>query len=390
MEPKRTPPFDLNALREEFPVVRRVVYLNTGTAGVCPQSVSEKLWESIRGFELYGETSEGWGEASRRMEAARSRLATFLGAEREEIAFTRNATDGVNLVVEGISWRDGDEILLSDQEHPSMLYPWTYLTQRRNVVLRRFRVGISDEETLSAIQESVSPRTRLLATSHVTSQTGTRVPAKEIVRFCHERGILVLLDGAQAVGQFPIHLGALNVDFYTGNLHKWLHGPKGTGFFFVRRDRVAELTPTWTGAGTGAFSEETGLTPSPYAFRFEYGTRDFGKYGGITALFDWYDQVGFENAWAWMCHLTAYLKTRLQELPRVRLHSPTLWETSSALTTFSVEGAPGGRLVEAFYERGHIRVRGVDEVDGVRVSTTFFNTEAELEVLIEKLRDYLK
>lgn len=387
MEPKRIPSFDLDALREEFPVVRRVVYLNTGTAGVCPRSVSEKLWESIREFELYGETPEGWGEASRRMEAARTRLATFLGAEREEIAFTRNATDGVNLVVEGLSWRDGDEILLSDQEHPAMLYPWTYLSQRRKIVLRRFRVGTSPEETLSAIQESLSPRTRLLATSHVTSQTGTRVPAGEIVRLCHERGVLVLLDGAQAVGQFPIHLNTLGVDFYTGNLHKWLHGPKGTGFFFVRRDRVAELTPTWVGAGTGAFSEETGLTPSLSAFRFEYGTRDFGKYGGITALFDWYDQVGFENAWMWMRYLTTYLKNRLQGLSRVRLHSPTAWETSSALTTFSVEGTSGGHLVEALYERGYIRVRGVDEVDGVRVSTSFFNTEAELETLIENLQD---
>jgi selenocysteine lyase/cysteine desulfurase len=381
--------FDVEVVRREFPIVREVVYLNTGTAGVCPLTVSEKLWESIRAFELNGESPRGWGEAASRMEAARTRLAAFLGAEREEIAFTRNATDGVNLVVEGIQWRDGDEVLLSDQEHPSMLFPWTYLTQRRNVALRRFKVGLSDGETLAAIRAAMSPRTRLLATSHVTSQTGTRVPASDIVRLCHERDVRVLFDGAQAVGQFLIRLGELGADFYTGNLHKWLHGPKGTGFFYVRNDRADELVPTWTGAGTGAFSDETGLTPQPNAFRFEYGTRDFGKYGGIVALFDWFDRLGFENVWAWSRQLTTSLKARLRELPRVRLHSPDSWETSSALTTFSVEGVSAGQFIGELHERHRIRLRGVGEVDGARVSTTLFNTEAELDFLIESLRPYV-
>jgi len=381
--------YDVEEIRREFPIVREVVYLNTGTAGVCPLTVSEKLWESIRAFELNGESPQGWGEAVERMELARTRLATFLGAEREEIAFTRNATDGVNLVVEGISWRDGDEVLLSDQEHPAMLYPWTYLTQRRRVVLKRFTVGGSDEETIGNILSALTPRTRLLAASHVTSQTGTRLPAKEIVRLCHARGVRVLFDGAQAVGQFPIRLDELGADFYTGNLHKWLHGPKGTGFFYVRKDRVEELTPTWTGAGTGAFSEEGGLAPHPNAFRFEYGTRDFGRYGGVVALFDWFDQLGMENVWEWSRRLTASLRARLGELPRVRLHSPDSWETSSALTTFSIEGVSAGRFIGELYERHRIRLRGVGEVDGARVSTTLFNTEAELDLLIEALRPYV-
>lgn len=384
------PPYELDAVRREFPVVDEVVYLNTGTAGVCPLSVSERLWESMRAFELGGESPSGWGAACQRMEEARARLAAYLGATTEEIAFTRNATDGVNLVVEGVQWRDGDEVLLSDQEHPSMLFPWTFLTQRRDVKLRRFTVGRTDEETLKSVADAWAPRIRLLATSHVTSQTGIRVPTERIVAFCRERGARVLFDGAQAVGQFPIDLNRLGVDFYTGNVHKWMHGPKGTGFFYVRRDRVEELTPTWTGAGTGGFTDDDGLMPSPNAQRFEYGTRDFGRYGGIAALIDWHEALGIEAAQSWSRQLAEYLRSRLGECQGITLHTPLDWSDASALTTFSVDGVPAHEYIGGVWQSHKMRLRGVHEVNGARVSTTLFNTVAEIDLLIELLQSYIR
>lgn len=381
--------WDIEAIRREFPILERVVYLNTGTAGVLPASVAEKLWESIAAFEMNGESPTGWGEAAGRMEEARARLAAFLGADAGEIALTRNATDGVNLVVEGIPWKEGDEILMSNQEHPSMLFPWTYLTQRKPVSLNLFKIGDTPDETLANIRAAMTPRTRLLASSHVSSQTGTRIPAAEVIALCRERDIRVLLDGAQAAGQFPLNLPELGVDYYTSNVHKWLHGPKGTGFLYVARDRLDELLPTWVGAESGGFSEETGLQPADCASRFEYGTRDFGKYGGISALFDWHESVGFENEWAWMRHLTAILKARLTELKGVVLHTPPAWDESSALTTFSIPGADIHRYHTELWENDRLRLRSVGELSATRISTAFFNTEAEIDLLIRKLIPYI-
>jgi L-cysteine/cystine lyase len=374
------PPYDVAAVRSEFPVVERVVYLNTGTAGVCPASVCAALWESTRAFEQGGEWY--WGEADAGMEAARKRVARFLGATPDEIAFTRNATDGVNIVVEGVDWRDGDEVLLSDQEHPSMLFPWTYLTQRRNVRLRRFKVGMDDAETLASIRAAWTPRTRLLAASHVTSQTGTRLPARAVVELCHEGGALVLFDGAQAVGQIPVDVRRLGTDFYTGNLHKWLHGPKGTGFLYVAQERLGGLRPTWVGAGTGGFSDDGGLVPLDTSRRFEYGTRDFGKYGALVALFDWHDALGLDRSREHMRRLTDALRRGIADVPGARLHTPVSWTLSSALTTFSVEGVDAAALMRDLWESDRMRLRHVHEVNGVRVSAALFNTEEEVHRLI--------
>ncbi|GIX05844.1 MAG: aminotransferase class V [Candidatus Poribacteria bacterium] len=376
-------PFDVGTVRLEFPLVREVVYLNTGTAGLCPLSVAEKLWESIRAFEVGGEVE--WPEAVRRMEEGRERLAQFLHTDPSRLAFTRNATDGVNLVVEGIAWRPGDEVLLSAEEHPAMLFPWTYLAQRKGVRLRRFPVGMTPQETLETVQQMATEATRLVATSHVSSVTGKRIPVAEIGRWCREAGILTLVDGAQAVGQIPVALETLPVDYYVGNVHKWLHGPKGVGFLAVSPDALEPLEPTWVGAGSGSYSPEKGFRPRSDARCFEYGTRDFGRYGALPALFDWYQRLGWEEIWRWMQYLTRYLRTRLGELPAVRSHTPLLFEYSSAMTTVSVEGVGGQRLVDRLWELHAIRLRYVPEVDGIRISTTLFNTRAEVDRLVEAL-----
>jgi len=376
---------DVQAIRAQFPIVERVVYFNTGTAGVAPLPVAEATWEDIRAFELGGE--HGWGAGCERMERGRDALAALLSATREEIALTRNATDGVNIVVEGVGWRDGDEALLSNEEHPSMLFPWTYLTQRRDVKLRRFDLGMTPEATLANVRAALTPNTRLLATSHVSSVTGKRAPAKEIAALCREREILTLFDGAQAAGQFLLNLPDIGGDFYTGNCHKWLHGPKGTGFLFVRRDSLHELTPTFVGAGTGGFDDD-GLTPLDTAARFEYGTRDFGRYGGIDATLEWHHSLGIEREFARMRHLTEHLRGRLEELPGLVVHTPRSWEESSSMTTFSAPGFSGVTVFHELREQHSVKLRIVGEVDGNRISTAVFNTEEEIDTLIELLHPY--
>jgi len=389
---------DIHVIRQEFPLVNEVVYLNTGTVGISPKPVVEQVLKTVEQFEVQGQTA--WGELEAGMNESRKRLATLLGASPLEIAFTRNATDGVNLVTNGIAWRQGDEVLLSDQEHPAMLFPWTYLQQRGYITLRRFEIEVNPEKTLANIRKSLTPQTRLLATSHVTSQAGIRVPGKEICALCKEHEVLVLLDGAQAVGQFPIDLKAIGCDFYTGNLHKWLLGPKGTGFFYVTQEFLSDtsssmsqggrensLQPTWVGAGSGGFDAQKGLLPSPSAQRFEYGTRDFGKYAGFSAILDWFEALGWQNVEEHMRELSSFLKTELKRIPKVHLFTPNQWELSSAMTTFALPGISCNEISKRLWELHRVLVRTVGEFDAVRISTAVFNTKDEVELLLRLIRE---
>jgi L-cysteine/cystine lyase len=262
-------------------------------------------------------------------------------------------------------------------------------------------------KTLLNIRQAITSRTRLLATSHVTSQAGIRVPGKEICALCREFGILVLLDGAQAVGQFPIDLKAIGCDFYTGNLHKWLLGPKGTGFFYVTQEFLSEtsstmatqtpacggrmekvnLLPTWVGAGSGRFDIQKGLAPSLSAQRFEYGTRDFGKYAGISPLLDWFETLGWGNVEEQLRELSTFLKLELKRNPRIRLLTPTQWELASAMTTFALAGVSGNEISRRLWDSHRVLVRTVGEFDAVRISTAVFNTGEEVELLLRLIRE---
>lgn len=377
---------DCDAIRRQFPQTAECVYLNTGTVGLCPLPVVDALLERTRAFEVEGQI--GWGPAEAGMNAARSRLARFLGVTPDELVFTRNATEGTNLVTTGVAWRPGDEVLLSDEEHPSMELPWHYLQQQGRIRLRRFPVSLVPEQTLAAVEAALTPRTRLVATSHVFCHSGNRAPAAALAALCRRRGVLLHLDGAQAVGQFPLDLAAIGADFYTGNCHKWLLGPKGTGFLYLRPGAEAALTPCHVGAGSAAqFTPTEGLTLRESGHRFEYGTRDFARFAALEPLLDWWDAAGLESAEGHMQQLTGYLKERLREVPGLVLHTPDAWADSSAMTTFSLPGRSTNEIVSTLWDRHRVMTRPVSDWEAVRISTAVYNTREEIDRLTGILRD---
>ena len=165
-----------------------------------------------------------------------------------------------------------------------MNHPWHYLQARGGPKLRVFAIDPDPETTLANIRALLTPRTRIIASSHVSCQTGIRIPAKEVCDLARERSILVFLDGAQAVGQFPVDVKALGCDFYTSNGHKWLHGPKGTGFLYLRRERLDEVRPMQVGAGSFVRPVElNNIRLMPSAHRYEYGTRSYGTHAALPA-----------------------------------------------------------------------------------------------------------
>jgi cysteine desulfurase / selenocysteine lyase len=376
---------DAMDLRDQFPQTREAIYLNTGTVGLCPLPVVEALLERVRAFEIAGLL--GWGAAEAAMNAGRARLAAWLGAAPDDLVLTRNATDGTNLVAAGIDWRPEDEVLLSGEEHPSMELPWHYLQQQGRIRLNRFPVSPNPAAILAAAEAALTPRTRLLAASHVFSHSGNRAPAEALVALCRARGVLVHLDGAQAAGQFPLDLTTLGADFYTGNCHKWLLGPKGTGFLYIRPESREQLRPVFVGAGSAAsFSPVEGLTFPAGARRFEYATRDFAKYAALEPLLDWWEAIGAGPAEARLRELAAYARTRLAEIPGLTFHTAPAWEDSSAMLTFSLPGRTTAEITRYLWEQHRALTRPVGQWEATRLSMALYNTFEEIDHVTKALK----
>ena len=378
---------DISTVRAEFPELERIAYFQTGTFGMMAECVLRRVQELIALFER--RSWEVHGEILAAVEGLRRRLAARIGAEPGEIAFTRNATDGVNLVAAGLTWQPGDEIIISDQEHPAMNYPWHWVAQRTGAVIRRYRVEHDPAASLANVAALVTPRTRLVGTSWVTSPYGIRLPVREVCALARERGILSLVDGAQAFGVFGVHVREVGCDFFTSNGHKWLGGPKGTGFFWARADRLGELRPAHVGAGSAErFSFEAGLTLHPTGRRFEFGTDSHHLHAGLGPALEWFDRLGWEWIEGRTKGLATYLKEGLSRVPGVTLKTPLAWEHSSGLTSFEAEGVDDRALWEYLRDEWRVLPRTLGP-RGIRVSTAYFNTEEEIDRLVAGVRPFL-
>lgn len=383
---RRTAQLDWPAVRSAFAGVRDVVYLNTGTVGLRPGPVVDRLLAATARLEAGGVAT--YDSLPHESDRARAGIATLIGADPEEIGLCGNATDAVNWVTAGLAWHEGDEVLLSGQEHPAMLWPWTYLRQRHGVVLRRFPVAHDAGAMLESVGRLLTSRTRVIATSHVSSETGTRVPVRELAAFAAERGVLTMVDGAQAVGNIPVDVRELGCDFYAANGHKWLCGPNGTGFLWAPLDRMATLSPAHVGAGSAArFDEETGLELHPGGRRFEFGTRDYARWAGMIAALAWLEEIGGVAATEPReRELAVFLRYEVRRRDGWTLHTPVAWEHSSALTTFSVPGHGPRELYDLLGQREpRILTRMVHPFDALRISTHYYNDESDVERLLGAL-----
>jgi len=211
------PRYDIDALRRDVPLTQRVVYLNTGSEGLVARPVEDKVVELIRLYDEEGFNARHILEEA--TEKARAKLAALLNVRADEIAFTDNASHSVAIVTSGLSWEDGDEVLMSDEEHPALLLNFYYL-QERGVRVKRFPLHTDPAELRRAVEAALSPRTKLIALSHVTALTGMRIPVDVVAALGRERGVLTLVDGAQAVGEIAVDVSAIGCDFYVSNGHK--------------------------------------------------------------------------------------------------------------------------------------------------------------------------
>ncbi|MBN1872898.1 MAG: aminotransferase class V-fold PLP-dependent enzyme [Anaerolineae bacterium] len=372
-------------VRSLFPALETGVYLNVGTYGIMPAPALSSFLELVEEYERFGLFSTSG--VHQKAEAARVALSQLLGCEATQITFTGNATDGTNLVLAGLTWQAGDEVIVTDEEHEAINHPLLYLQRSKGIRMRRIKVSPEPDVMRQHCADVASERTRLLAFSHVTCETGTRLPAAEMCLWAAERGILTLVDGAQSLGVFKTHIDDIGCDFYTGNGHKWLSGPKGTGIFYTSPARLLELSPAHVGAGSlehaNVDSGQADLWTS--GRRFEFGTRATSLYAGLGYSLAWLENLGWDNIEQYIAHLSNYLKTKILARSYLHLLTPQPFAQSSGLTTFVMDAWDAGKLSQELMRRARVRVRVIPHYNAIRISTTYFNNEADVDMLIDTL-----
>src|SRR5438876_8251806 len=220
-------------------------------------------------------------------------MARLVNADVEEIALTKNTCEGLNIIIFGINWHEGDEVITTNHEHISLLAPLYQLRDRYGIVIRFADIGPSAElPVLKAIADLVTPRTRLISISHVIWTTGAVLNISEVAYMGREWGIPVLIDGAQSAGAIPIDVKALGVDFYAIPMQKWLCGPDGTGALYIRREALNYVTPTYVGYWSVKHEEGVEWELEEGAQRFELGGRQSAAVAGQAAVLHWLEETG--------------------------------------------------------------------------------------------------
>ena len=376
-------------VRRQFPLEPGLAYFNTGGLGPSPTPVIDALVREMNALERVGETGH------ERVQAVREKASAFLNCAAVELAITRNATEGMNLIARGLSLRDGDEVLLTTHEHPGGLMPWMGLAKDVGIRVKLIEPGAGGADTLNRIADALTPRTRVVSVSHILCTTGLRVPAREITRLCREKNLVSVLDGAQAVGMIPVDLHDLGCDFYTASGHKWLLGPKGTGFLYVR----SESRELWRPSQVGAWSDKKDqYDPDKGVLEYldearvvEYGTRNTPIVVALGAAADFLSAIGMERVAARGRALALHLRRRLETLPDVEILTPTD-ETASAsiLTMTAADPARDARAwASPLKSRYKIRARVVSEhgLKGLRVCPHVFTSYEELDRLADALTE---
>ena len=367
-------------VRDRFILEPGTAYMNNASLGMPPASVAAAVgagYEALSREPLRGKNDLGEVIETRVVPG----LAAFLGADAEELLLTRNASEALHMGAVGVDLEPGDEVLVTSQEHPAGRRPWEYRAARHGVKVNTVFVPspfASEEEVTRLVEAALTPATRVIAFCHVT-RGGHLYPVRALCAMARERGIVSHVDGAQAVGMFPVDLHELGCDTYAASLHKWMLGPMGTGFLYLRagaRDRVRSAFAPEEDPGSAGY-RPPGTSPLP--------TR-----AALAAALDFMEAVGIANVAARTRHLSDRLKTRLASVPGVTMLSgPTPATSCPGSTIFELEGVDAMAAVPLVAERAriHIDEHQRDGHDAIRVSTHVYNTTAEIDRLVETLQE---
>jgi isopenicillin-N epimerase len=371
-------------LRRQWLLASDRINLNCGSVGCTPLPVLRAMIDHILSAEEFREAPYPWFgyDENEHLHETRVALAQFVNVNPDNLALVRNATEANNVVVNGFDLAAGDEVLLTDQEHPGGFCPLDQRVARHGIKLNHVEIPkppASSEEIVERFEKAITPRTKLIFFSHITTATGVVLPAKEICAMARKHGIPTHIDGAHVIGQIPLDISDIGCDYYGSSPHKWLMAPKGTGFLYVREERLKSL---WVNIATANWNNY-----DIKAYRFSwFGTSNLSVMVGLKAAIDFHQQLGSEVVYARIHELAKQARDRIVAHPQLRTTNASADQFFGGMVTFEPDKTKwNGNLQRVIDECGKRNMRIAAAPDHFRVSTHIFTQPSELDAFYEAL-----
>lgn len=387
---------EINAVRDQLPGVSDTVYLNTGTCGPLPLVAYEAMQEEMRHDLTKARIdSDHFPNIGRKRSEVREAVASYVGADPSEIAVTASTTDGMYVSILGYRWQPGDELLLSNIEHPGGMVPSFLVKRRYGVRVKVVDIGLGGgdpAEIVAAFERAITPRTRMIVISHVSYTTGAKLPLKQLVEMAHAHDVLVVADAAQSYGPLALDLHDIGVDAYAGSGQKWMCGPDGTGMLYIRADRTGDFEQTFVAGGMtmGTLDYYGGsYAPAIGAARFDTAGRNTILTAGQAAATRWIaNDLGKEWVTSRVAEMAGLAYDELSRLKGVTMVTPKA--AGAGLIAFNVNGISGPDLSARLAQDHGVTIRFVTKYinnpEAARVSLHFFNTPEDIGALTEGIQ----
>lgn len=387
-------------VRSDMPCLKDLVYLDSASVVPAPLPVLEAMQEYLSRFPFnYGVgVWKRTVEASARVDEARRIAARAFGATSEkEIAFTKNTTEAINLVAQGLRWKEGDEIVLTTLEHQSNAIPWMRAAQEHGGRVRFVPADGDGMVDPGDVRKAMTSTTRLVACTHVSNVFGTIQPVTEIAQIAHAQGALAFVDAAQSAGRIPVRVDEIGCDFAAFCGRKALMGPQGTGVLWGRLALLEQLQPLTTGSrGANVVDEENYKVASP-PYKFEAGVLNTSGVIGLGRAIQYIEEIGFEALQAHIRDLTAYMIERLRATARVTFHGSARLDRQAGIVIWSVDGMDPNQVARELDRIGNVAVasgaqgsllaiKPKGRTSIVRTSVHYCNTRKDIDALAEALR----
>ena len=372
-------------VRSAFALDPSLINLNNGNTPPSPQTVHDAF---KRHLDDSNRLPMHYQALLGRVEEVRRELATEFGCNPAELALTRNATESLHIAQLGLNLQPGDEVITTDQDYPRMLWLWDQRARRDGVVIKRvqFPVPTTAADLLQRFESAITPRTRVMQLCHITNTTGQLFPVRELSRLARSRGIVSIVDGAQALGHFPFQLRDLECDIYGTSLHKWLMAPKGTGFLYVRRDMIERVWPLYAAPDS--------MRADIRKFE-EIGTHPTAARAAIAEALTFHRAVGAERKAARLRYLTMRWINGLRSRPQVRILSSLEPSETWGLASFAIQGVNAATVVPMLLEKHGIVVSAavnqglpgpVLDYSGIRVTPSVYTSIEEIDRFVGAVR----
>jgi len=391
-------------IRADIPLLEEVIYLDAASTTPTPKPVVEAMCDYFYNYN----SNTGRGayrmavKSTKEFERARYRISKFINCRSSEVIFTKNTTEAINLVANGFDFKKGDSIIVPNIEHHSNFIPWLNLKKKQGVelkIIKADKYGVVDPRD---IESAVGANTKLITTTHVSNAIGSVQPVNEIGKIADENNVLYMVDAAQSAGHMKLDVKETKADFITFPGHKGLLGPIGTGFLYCGEQSVEKLEPMNLGGGTVLDVTENEFSFEDVPARFEGGTQNIAGFIGLGVAVDYIDRIGLERIENHGKKLTAMLFQEINDISNTIVYGSP--ENIYGIVAFNIDGVNAHDVAKILDELKNICVRsghhcaipairhiGAIELGGtVRASLHYYNTEEEIQIFGETLREISK